>query len=329
MARGGGGAASGRGADGRGGAGDGSGGRRDSGGGKGSDREDRDLARQLDKSRNLPGANIGGRANQPKGVPDGGGVHYNPKYDTYVQRTPIAQKNLMDAVKSYNDRSFLERALGFVGVGQVDPTTDPNFNAAKHNQPQSSFDALGMGLGAVGLATGLPVGTMYDLGKGVYSQATGTNPTFGEVNIGDFGQAPQTGYGNLPGVGQTDSQTDPNEGPFGGFSGGGGTGAGQSNQSSGMSQGSPSYSGGKQMGEGKDPAMLAIASALSSGTPPNPQPAGAVNPSVVPAIQLPQMSNWQGAPAINAPANGPPRPVTNYPGMRWIGGGMASRPLYG
>ena len=290
--------------------------------GKGSDREDRDIARQIDNSRGLPGSEVGGRASDPKGPPGSGPTHYNERFDTYVSRTPIAQRNLEQAVKDYNDRTIMEKIGSVLGIGQVDPTTDPNFNAATHNAPQTSFDALGAGLGLAGLATGLPLGSAYDIGKSIYAQGTGTNPTFGEVTLGDFGQAPQPGYGNLPGIGNVSSQTDPNEGPFGGTFGGGGTGAG-ADSTNGMGSGSPSH--GPSDRPGKDPKVL-IAEAMAPQQPPI-QNQNMIDQQYVPAIQAP--SNWQGTPAINAPANGPQMPVSNYPGMRWIGGGMASRPLYG
>lgn len=263
--------------------------------GKGSDSEDRGLARQLDKVRGLSGSGIGGFGNGPKGPSGSGPSHYNPKYDTWVSRTPQAQKNLDQAVRDYNNRSFLERALGFVGFGQVDPTTDPNFNAAKHNAPQSSFDAIGMALGLGGMFTGLPAGAFYDAGKAAYAQATGTNPTFGEVNLGDFGMAPNTGYGSVNGQ-QATGQTDPNESAFGGFFGGGGTGAGAS--AGGYGGAAPSSQTGDNkggqggaLGDMYNPSKPASVLSPTPTTPlPNPTaPGGALQ-----SYQYPEM--YQGVP---------------------------------
>jgi hypothetical protein len=242
------------------------------------------------------------------------GVHYNPKYDTYVQRTPIAQENLMDAVDAYNERSWLERALGFIGIGQVDPTTDPNFNAAKQNVPNTSVDVLGNLFGLAGMFTGTPLGSIYDGVKGIYSQTTGTNPTFGEVNIGDFGNTAQPGYGSVPGYGQATGQTDPDESGWGGFLGGGGTGAGGGlfggGGGLGGGQGGPSNAGGDGHEGGVDGGYWGIPTPPTPQAPPTPALPG-TNPSpseeeaaanspytslsydAYSAVNIPTYGNWQ------------------------------------
>lgn len=160
-------------------------------GGKGSDKEDRDIARQLDKSKGLSGANVGSNESKSLGrqISDvfGGPVGYmnnpnRPKYDTKTMGVPV---NMSWSNVPFGPNYGMPNPLGY-GIGFA--------------------NTLGMGTGlgmaatramqaATGMSGGPSIGGRAD-GMGAFGGQGGTaNGGMGGSNAINGGG--MTGY-NLP-----------------------------------------------------------------------------------------------------------------------------------
>lgn len=188
------------------------------------------------------------------------GVHTNDM-GISVQRTPQAQKNLEKAMDSYRDVTIGETIAGLLGFEDIDPSIDPDFNAATMDAPNTSVDALGIAMGIGGAVLGVPLaGQIPNALKGI-----GAVPDdFGEITVGIGNEAEETGYGSLPDGTTVDGPVDTGSDPTAGqdAQGGGGDPAGPD----GGGQAIPGMSG-AITGKPTKPIVKPLDDDLSGGLP--------------------------------------------------------------
>lgn len=141
------------------------------------------------------------------GRPDSRSAVHTNEDGISVQRTKQAQDNLDTAVKEYNDIDVGDIIGGLLGVTDVNPVTDPDYNAAVMDAPNAQLDGIAAAVGTLGsLVTGFP-----GLGLGVTAlrQAGVIPEDVGMINLGQLpGAAPPEGFGTLPDGTTVDSPID-------------------------------------------------------------------------------------------------------------------------
>lgn len=150
------------------------------------------------------GSSYGGRgdAGETHGAPMGGASGAYNSTSQLAIKDPITSAALKNQ-GTYVDSSGPLGAFGkyVLGLGWVDPTTMNQKKLAAGQpppqQPDYGIDAIGLGLGVAGAATGLPLGTAY---AGL--KALGVIPGgFGQVDLGQWGDVHNVAPGPGGGAG--------------------------------------------------------------------------------------------------------------------------------
>ena len=117
---------------------------------KGSNSKDRDDGTRAPVGTgggaHAPRGNQAGKDAQGNEIGDKGNpnaaVHTDPETGISVQRTRQAQENLEKAYKDFADQGLGDVIGDLLGFSDIDPSTDPEFNAAEMDAPNTSVMLL-------------------------------------------------------------------------------------------------------------------------------------------------------------------------------------------